>query len=82
VRKKVWPNKFPTLVPADAIKEGSFGEPRPACPSACLWCAQKVAHRLRGGNQDGKEREKAEEFHVVRCVEKADVERSSESLRQ
>jgi hypothetical protein len=31
-------------------------------------------YRLRGGNQDGKESEKAEEFHVVWCVEKADAE--------
>jgi hypothetical protein len=29
--------------------------------------------RLRGGNQDGEESEKAEEFHVVWCVEKADA---------
>jgi hypothetical protein len=43
---------------------------------------RRLLYRLRGGNQDGKESEKAEEFHVVWCVEKADVEKSSESLRQ
>ena len=35
---------------------------------------RRFLYRLRGGNQDGKESEKAEEFHVVWCVEKADAE--------
>jgi hypothetical protein len=32
---------------------------------------RRFLYRLCGGNQDGKESEMAEEFHVVWCVEKS-----------
>ena len=31
---------------------------------------RRFLYRLRGGNQDCKESEKAEEFHVMRCLKK------------